>query len=178
VEPVYLGDATVAADGDFAVTFSVPASVDPGDYVLQINGWSQQASARSVNLNMGVYESLVARNVTEGAFFQGRSSEFSSNGQRKLRTLVTDLPKVRQDVQVDITAVSVSSDDPNRNRRLANRRGRELRDYLSERGIQGTYSVTIRTEDQLRSADKALPLMVSSKGKPLTTVRITYDTSH
>jgi len=42
--------------------------------------------------------------------------------------------------------------------------------------VQGTYSVTIRTEDQLRSADKTPALMMSSKGKPLTTVRITYAT--
>jgi outer membrane protein OmpA-like peptidoglycan-associated protein len=176
-EPIYLGDATVAAGGDFAVTFSVPASVDPGDYVLQINGWSQQASARSVNLNMGVYESLVARSVTEAAFFQGRSSELSGAGREKLRSMVAGLPKVRQDVRVEITAVSVSLDDVESDLRLAARRGRELRDYLSDGGVQGTYSVTIRTEDQLRSADKAPPLMVSSKGKPLTTVRITYDTA-
>jgi len=78
---------------------------------------------------------------------------------------------------VEITAVSVSLDDVESDLRLAARRGRELRDYLSESGVQGTYSVTIRTEDQLRSAEKAPPLMVSSKGKPLTTVRITYDTA-
>ncbi len=103
-------------------------------------------------------------------------SDFSSNGQRKLRTMVTELPKVRQDVRVEITAVSVSLDDLESDLRLAARRGRDLRDYLSDSGVQGTYSVTIRTEDQLRSADKAPPFMVSSKGKPLTTVRITYDT--
>jgi len=40
-----------------------------------------------------------------------RSFEFSSNGQRKLRTMISELPKVRQNVRVEITAVSVSLDD-------------------------------------------------------------------
>jgi len=172
-EPIYLGDATVAADGDFAVTFSVPASVDPGDYVLQINGWSQQASARSVNLNMGVYESLVARSVTEAAFFQGRSSSFSKNGRRKLRELVSSVPQGAQDIEVGITAVSVSIDDVEKDLRLAAIRGRKLRDHLSARGLEGTYSITIRTEDEMVSRRKD-PLRFSSQGKPLTTVEVSF----
>ncbi|MCF8551757.1 MAG: S8 family serine peptidase, partial [Candidatus Nanopelagicales bacterium] len=171
---VFLGDAVVGADGTFAVTFTVPALVDPGEFVLQINGWSQETSVRSVNLDLDVYAPMTSRSVAKGAFFQGRSAEFSRNGQRKLRTMISELPKVRQDVRVEITAVSVSLDDLESDLRLAARRGRELRDYLFESGVQGTYSVTVRTEDELRSEDKAPALIVSSKGKPLTTVRITY----
>jgi len=174
-ESIFLGDVTVRADGAFDVTLTIPPSVDSGDFVLQVNGWSQDAAVRSVNMNMDVYEELATRSLTKAAFFQGRAPELSMNGKRKLRTMVTALPKVRQNVRVDITAVSVSLDDLENDLRLAARRGRELRDYLSERGVQGTYSVTIRTEDQLRSADKTPALIVSSKGKPLTTVRITYD---
>lgn len=174
-ESIYLGDVTVLADGAFDVTLTIPASVDPGDFVLQVNGWSQDAAVRSVNMNMDIYEVLATRSLTKAAFFKGRAPDMSKNGKRKLRTMITALPKARENVRVDITAVSVSLDDLEQDLRLAARRGRELRDYLSERGVRGTYSVTIRTEDQLRSADKNPPLLVSSKGKPLTTVRITFD---
>jgi len=176
-ESIYLGDVTVGANGTFDVTLTVPGDVDPGDFVLQVNGWSEQAAVRSVNMNIDLYETLTTRSITKAAFFKGRATEMSKNGERKLRSMVGALPAARENVQVDITAVSVSLDGLESDLRLAARRGRELRDYLSERGVRGTYSVTIRTEDQLRSADKTPPLLVSSKGKPLTTVRITYDTS-
>ena len=176
-EVVYLGEVEVTDNGTFDIRVIVPASVPAGDYVLQINGLSPQGTMRSVNMALTVESGMTTRSMTKAAFFKGRAAQISRNGQRKLGSMVAGLPKVRQDVRVEITAVSVSLDDVESDLRLAARRGRELRDYLSDSGVQGTYSVTIRTEDQLRSADKAPPLMVSSKGKPLTTVRITYDTT-
>ncbi|HEY7824363.1 MAG TPA: hypothetical protein VIG24_16085 [Acidimicrobiia bacterium] len=175
-EVIYLGEVEVSEDGTFDIRVIVPDSVPLGDYVLQINGLSPRNSMRSVNMALTVEPSVRTGSVTKAAFFKGRAAQMSVNGQRKLRTMISELPKVRQDVRVEITAVSVSLDDVESDLRLAARRGRELRDYLSDSGVQGTYSVTIRTEDQLRSADKAPALIVSSKGKPLTTVRITYDT--
>lgn len=174
-EAQYLGDASVSTDGTFTVTFTVPASINPGEFVLQVNGWSQDAQVRSVNLDLNVYAPMLSGAVQNAAFFEGRSSEMSRNGKMKLRGMVAALPAVRQDVQVEITAVSVSLDDVDGDLRLAAERGRSLRDELSERGVQGTYSVTIRTQEQLRSAEKTPPLVVSSTGKPLTTVRITFN---
>lgn len=174
-ESQYLGDATVSTDGTFTVTFTVPASVNPGEFVLQVNGWSQDAQVRSVNLDLNVYAPMLSGAVENAAFFEGRSSEMSRNGKKKLRGMVAALPAVRQDVQVEITAVSVSLDDVEGDLRLAAERGRALRDELAERGVQGTYSVIIRTQEQLRSAEKTPPLVVSSTGKPLTTVRITFN---
>jgi hypothetical protein len=176
---INLGEVMVAGDGTFTVRTTVPSDLALGPYMLQVNGWSPRGQVRSVNLAMNVIAALPALrtgSLTKAAFFKGRAPVMSRNGEKKLRSLVGSLPSVRQDVRVEITAVSVSLDEVESDLRLASRRGRELRDYLSERGVQGTYSVTIRTEDQLRDADKTPPLVVSSKGKPLTTVRITYDT--
>lgn len=175
-ETIYLGEVTVGVNGTFNVAFTVPEDIDAGDFVLQVNGWSEDAAVRSVNMNIDLYEALTTRSITKAAFFKGRMPEMSANGERKLRSMLAELPKVRHDVLVEITAVSVSLDDLDSDLRLAARRGRELRDYLSDRGVQGTYAVTIRTENQLRSADRTPALVVSSQGKPLTTLRITYDT--
>ncbi|MCF8538311.1 MAG: choice-of-anchor D domain-containing protein [Candidatus Nanopelagicales bacterium] len=174
-EVIYLGEVEVAADGTFDIRVTVPDSVSLGDYVLQINGLSQQSRVRSVNMALSVEAGVSTRSLTKAAFFQGRSVVLSTNGRRKLRSMVAELPKVRQDVLVEITAVSATLDDLEEDLRRAARRGRELRDYLSDRGVTGTYAVTIRTEDQLRSAERTPPLRVSSNGKPLTTVRITFD---
>jgi len=83
--------------------------------------------------------------------------DLSRNGQRKLRTMISGIPQVRQDVRVEITAVSVSLDDLEDDLRLAAKRARVLQQCLSECGVQGTYSETIGIEDQLRTADKVPP---------------------
>jgi len=44
---------------------------------------------------------------------------------------------------------------------------------LSARGLEGTYSITIRTEDAMVSRRKD-PLRFSSRGKPLTTVEVSF----
>jgi len=48
-----------------------------------------------------------------------------------------------------------------------------LRDYLSARGLEGKYSITIRTEEQIVTRRKD-PLRFSSRGKPLTTVEVSF----
>jgi len=74
-DAIYLGDVTVDAQGGFSVTLTVPEWVDPGDFVLQVNGWSQEEMVRSVNMSMGVYEFLQTRAITRAAFFKGRATE-------------------------------------------------------------------------------------------------------
>jgi len=170
---ILLGETTVDALGNCDVTMTVPVSVDPGDYVLQVNGWSESASVRSVNMNMDIAEAMSEHSMTNAAFFQGRSTKFSKNGRTKLRTMIEKLPDDRQDVQIAITAVSVSLDEIDEDLELAAKRGRELRSYLSQWGVTGEFTVNVMTKERLRSASSP-PVRYSSRGKPLTTVEITY----
>ena len=170
---VNLGDASVNPQGGFSVILNIPASVAAGDYVLQVNGWSPVVTVRSVNMNVDLYEALAARSITKAAFYEGKSSTFSKNGRRKLREIVSSVPDTAKDIAVGITAVSVSIDDVEKDLRLAAIRGRKLRDYLSARGLEGRYSITIRTEDEIVTRRRD-PLRFSSRGKPLTTVEVSF----
>lgn len=173
-ESVYLGDAPVGSDGTFAATFTVPGTTDTGDYILQVNGWAQDSELRSVNLGLEVFTPQTEASVSRAAFFQGRSAEFSKNGRRKLRSLIEALPNARDDLRIDITAVSVGLGTSAKDSRLATKRGRALQTFLADKGVEGTYVIDPQTGVESRQGDQKMAPAMSSRGKPLSTVRISY----
>jgi hypothetical protein len=54
VQPALLGTVAVGADGGFAASVPVPATLAPGDYTLQVNGVDRTTAARSVALGVEV----------------------------------------------------------------------------------------------------------------------------
>jgi hypothetical protein len=176
--PIYLGEVEVLADGTFDIRLTLPADINQGNYVLQINGVSPQSSVRSVNMALGVTapESAVeaaAKSMAKKAFFQPRSARFSENGLKRLRTIHASIPDGAQDVVVSVTGVSVSMADLQSNLMLAGKRAQRIVTYLQRRDIDGQYNVTVSTSVKFGSADR-LTQNAKRSNKPLTTVEVTF----
>ena len=176
--PIYLGEVEVRADGTFDIRLTVPADINQGDYVLQVNGISPEFSVRSVNMAMGVTAPVSiaeagARQMAKKAFFQPRSTRFTETGLKRLRTVHSSIPDGAQDVVVSVTGVSVSMDDLRSNLLLAGKRAQRIVTYLQRRDIDGQYNVTVNTSVKFGSADR-LTQSEKRSNKPLTTVAVTF----
>jgi outer membrane protein OmpA-like peptidoglycan-associated protein len=183
---VWLGSTTVGANGAMSVVFSVPTSMNTGDYVLQVNGETTEGQMRSVNLQLVVEPAMQMREqrLREAAFFQGKEAVLSRAGEQRLRSLVSAIPKNATDVVVNVIGVSIALDGPRANLRLARDRAQVITDYLIASGVAGEYNVSITTtftvDGPQRAADtqvKNTPLnspAYSSAGKPLTTAAVSF----
>jgi outer membrane protein OmpA-like peptidoglycan-associated protein len=184
---VWLGSVIVAANGSARLTVAVPASLSTGDYVLQLNGETDQAQLRSVNLQLVVEPGVQMRaaTVTGAAFFEGRSATLSAAGEMRLRDMVASIPAGASDVTVSVVGVSVSRETPRENLRLARERAEQISDYLIEQGVAGNYRVSVFTEFTIESQPRSVSViagnvlmespMTSSAGKPLTTASISFE---
>jgi len=178
---MHVGSAQVSAAGTVSATFTVPAGMNLGDYVLQINGETVQAQVRSVNLLMNVIAappSMKAGMVQRAGFYDGRSDEISSMGERKLRQIVRSVPKDAQAVQVLVTGVSVGMDSLRANAILAADRAATLAEELQDRGIDGEYIVTVTTSFTVDGTERSLAskaeVLTTQAGKPLSTVTVLF----
>jgi outer membrane protein OmpA-like peptidoglycan-associated protein len=184
---VWLGSAIVGSDGSARMTLSVSMSMNSGEYVLQINGETDQGQLRSLNLQLVVEPKVTMRaaTVTGAAFFEGRSATLSEAGKKRLRDMVSSIPENAVDVAVSVVGVSVSLDTPRENLRLARDRAEEISDYLITQGIAGNYRVSVFTEFTVQPQPRSVVVtadaspmtapMTSSAGKPLTTASISFE---
>jgi len=178
---IYLGETTVDAAGDFAATFTVPPSINVGDYVLQINGVSVSNAVRSLNMRLEVMAGkapMRAGMVQRAGFYQGFSDDFSKLGERKLRQLVRSVPTDAQAVQVEVAGVSVGLDTLRANAILSAERASKLAEELEDRGIEGEFTVTVTANYTADGAERSLAgkadILKTKSGKPLSTVTILF----
>ena len=180
-EWIYLGTTQVSDSGALVTRHPVPASINLGQYILQVHGTSQTFGALVVHLRLTVIDGepdLETTLLQRAAFFQGRSGRLSSQGKRKVRYLASGLPEDAQAVQVRISGVSVSLDTFQQNLELAGERARVLAEELQERGVEGRFEVSVYSAFTVDAAER----LASSKenvastkdGKPLTTATIMY----
>jgi outer membrane protein OmpA-like peptidoglycan-associated protein len=184
----YIASTTVSATGTVSATMFVPADMNLGDYVLQVNGETDLAQIRSVNLLMNVIPApavMQAGMIREAAFYQGKSTKLSDSGKQRLRTMVKAIPVGAQDVSVAIVGVSVSLGTATENLDLARDRAERIVKYLQSQGVSGEYTVSISTTFTVDAAERSLSgdmknqgmdkPMKSSTGKPLTTASISFE---
>lgn len=178
---MFLGEAPVGGSGDFSATFFVPVSVSVGEYILQINGATDDGDVRSVNMLMQVSPGAAALEpgkTQRAGFFKGLSDELSATGKRKLRQLVRSMPKDAQAVQVLVAGVSVGLDDLRANAVLAAERASVLAEELEDRGVTGEFVVTVTTSYTADGAERAAAekadVLTTKAGKPLSTVTVLF----
>jgi hypothetical protein len=174
---VYLGSLTANGSGVVSGAITVSDEVAAGDYVLQINGYTEESGIRSLNLALNVLAApatsrIVSKSLSYKAFYQAERDEFTPDGLFKMREIVKSVPKDARNVKVKITGVSVGLDSVSGNVQLAAKRAERIADYLVAKGIQGDYEVTFTTSfsvggDRAGATDKP--------ERPLTSVAITYD---
>jgi Fibronectin type III domain/BspA type Leucine rich repeat region (6 copies) len=85
-----LGEARVGADGTFDIEALIPASLQPGQYVFQVNGLATQTWVRSVNLGMTLLPSVRSevRAASLNVAFIPTTSMMTTAGARALATFV------------------------------------------------------------------------------------------
>jgi outer membrane protein OmpA-like peptidoglycan-associated protein len=178
---IYLGSANVNSNGAVNDDIGIPARVDAGDYVLQINGYTPTSQVRSMNLALNVLAppksdasevKLVSKQLVSKAFYEARSDRFTADGLVKMRDVAKSVPKDARNVKVKIAGASVGLGSISENVALAGKRAERIADYLVARGIQGDYEITFTTSfkvggDRDGATDKV--------DKPLTTIAISYD---
>jgi subtilisin family serine protease len=178
---MFLGETTVDASGDFAAVFAVPPTMSVGEYVLQINGATDDAAVRSVNMMLRV--SVGAAPMEPGkaqraGFFKGLSGEFSAAGKRKLRQIVRSVPKDAQAVQVLVSGVSVNLADFEENLAMAGKRASALAKELRAAGVSGEYTVNVNATFTVDAAERSLvgkaDVLTTKSGKPLSTVTVLF----
>jgi len=185
---VLIGSAPVSDSGTVSNSFTVPSGMNVGDYVLQINGETLASQLRSTNLQLNVVSApptMRAGVIREGGFYQARSAELSDAGKEKLHSIVKAIPRGAQDVAVVIVGVSVALNSVAANLDLARDRAEGIAKYFEDRGVSGTYTVSVSTifsvdaaERSLADGPKASGLqkpVESSSGKLLTTASISFD---
>lgn len=177
---LYLGSAVVDRFGTYSSILTVNASVPVASYVLQVNSVTQANQVRSVNILLNVVAAeSVSTNGRQGslagkAFFNARSTSFTSRGLSDLKAIVRKVPRGVRDVNVQVIGVSVGRGSREGNLRLAAQRARKLTDYLVGHGVRGRYSVAVWSNFEVRSKEFSAEPWVSRTGKPLSTVRIIY----
>jgi outer membrane protein OmpA-like peptidoglycan-associated protein len=194
---IYLASATANATGAIDLTITIPRNLSRGDYILQINGQNTDQLVRSVNLRMSVRPAPVSELAVESrtermgraGFFKTGTSVFADVGAKKIREIVSSIPKHATNVRVEVVGVSVAMGDARANITLAAERAQRIVDYLQKRGVDGSYTVNIATsfivgytktgtaDTEARAGLRTGPgtPMSTDAGKPLTTVTVIYD---
>ena len=111
-------------------------------------------------------------------FFEGRSDTLHSKSPRKLTRLANSVPE-KADVTVAVTGVSVSLKGKKANTFLAKKRCEQIKEFMRE-ALPGR-TVTFETTAvgaRKRGGDVSTDaiLLRNKRGKPLTTVTVTYTT--
>jgi hypothetical protein len=181
-DAMWLGSAVVGTNGSVGTSLQVPMTMTIGDYVLQLNGETDQAQLRSVNMQLVVVPAVApmqAGMVQRAGFYTGLSDQFSSTGKRKLRSVISSIPKNAQSVQVLITGASVSLDSFRDNVMLAGKRAATIAETMKAAGVSGEFVVNVSaafTVDAAERSSVGKPEALTTKsGKPLTTVTVLYE---
>lgn len=164
-----LGVVTALADGTFDTMVQMPPTINPGAYVLSLDGVSIDQEPRALQLDMDLTPGTSSP-LRKSAFFKGRSTAFSAAGIRKLSTLAVRAKALPGARVIQVTGVSLSMGSLERNVDMAAARAKRIVRYLQAQGVSGTYEVTFRTSGTL-SPQRAKPK------KPLSTVEITFPVS-
>ncbi|MDD2819528.1 MAG: fibronectin type III domain-containing protein [Candidatus Nanopelagicales bacterium] len=165
----YLGEVDVTKIGSFDITVNIPNDAEPGEYVLQINGVNLKAQVRSVNMAISITGAplvLAPRSAKKTKFFTSGKSTLTSYGRVRLLSIARSIPRNATNVQLSITGASGGLKSMDANYRLAMRRAKVLIGFLKERGVSGTYTLTLKTslgfggESGANSQVSRLPLSV------------------
>lgn len=167
--PVLLAASFANAQGIAELQASVPSQTQSGAYVLQINLVSQSLGP----ISLGIPVQVVSGNsmtISEHTFFKARSAKLTKAGKARLAQLRQEIPAGTQTSTISIAGVSLGESSTSANRALATKRAKVLRERLTALNIDGrveTSTLVTRRSDDERVAR-------SSKGRPLSTISITY----
>ena len=177
VSSYYLGEGRVRADQTLVDDFRLPDWAGAGEYVLQINGYTDTGSVRSINVQLDLID---VREMTTVAarvcVFPGSQVRLAAQCRQSLRSLAQLMPDEPTRVVLAITGVAYAQGDAERNERVAERRAKGIRQFLAKVGVSGKTTIDVVIDKGLVPGffvDPPPPVAVSAKGKPASTVLLT-----
>lgn len=135
----YIGQLMANASGSYTGSLAIPANLQAGSATLQVNGFAQNGSVRSLNLGVTVsaLKPVRMKVATTRVFFAPLSAELSPASKRALRKLVRrtgrDVIKTLAYGYVQPTA-RIDND-----RSLSVQRAQMLVRFLRSIGVQGSF---------------------------------------
>ncbi|MCP4894673.1 MAG: S8 family serine peptidase [Actinomycetales bacterium] len=156
----------------------------PGVWEVTLTGTTGEGVAFKFTTPVTV---LRVTDVTQGGgakkayYFQPKSAAFIPTGKRKLNRLARRVPADAVEVIAEVTGVSVSMKNKKSNAKLAKKRCFAIEEYLADQ--LGAYKVTfVAKTASARKRGGAIPVgeavVRDKRGKPLTTVTLSYATTH
>ena len=156
-----------------------PADQCLGEWTMTLEGQTSSSTAFEFTtpIALAAKQSVTETLDAKGSyFFKGRSDAFHSKSPRKLTRLANSVPE-KADVTIAVTGVSVSLKGKKANKSLAKKRCEQIEEFMREALPGGNLTfestaVGARTRGGEVSTDAIL--LRNTRGKPLTTVSVTY----
>ena len=158
-----------------------PADQCLGEWTMTLEGQTSSSTAFKFTTPIVLAAKQLVTETLDAKgsyFFKGRSDAFHSKSPRKLTRLANSVPE-KADVTIAVTGVSVSLKGKKANTSLAKKRCEQIEEFMRE-ALPGhtltfeTTAVGARTRGGDVSTDAIL--LRNKRGKPLTTVSVTYTT--
>jgi outer membrane protein OmpA-like peptidoglycan-associated protein len=176
MDVIYLGQGQITNTGVLSTSFPVPPGTNIGNYILQLNGVTNDRQVRSVNLPLKILPKRISRGlIRRGCYFAPNSAKLTRSCERYLRAAAQRIPKGASSVRVNIVGVSVSQPTRAKNRFLARKRARAVAFYLRAIGVRGKVTRTIVISRKRARGPVASRIVVVRRGTPLTTVIFSFN---
>jgi outer membrane protein OmpA-like peptidoglycan-associated protein len=144
-DAVLLGELTTDASGSFSGTVPLPADVELGAHVAQVNGYTTGGEVRSVSLGVEVVAAATtSTSVGSRVYFPYESAKLTAKAKRTLRSLVSQVPAQASASSVVVGVVRAKGQKAS-DRVLARARAANVSRYLKAAGLPGTVTVTTRS---------------------------------
>ena len=158
-----------------------PADQCLGEWTMTLQGHTSSSTAFEFTTPIALAAKQLVTETLDAKgsyFFKGRSDAFHSKSPRKLTRLANSVPE-KADVTIAVTGVSVSLKGKKANTSLAKKRCEQIEEFMREAlpGRTLTFETTA-VGARKRGGDVSTDaiLLRNKRGKPLTTVSVTYTT--
>jgi outer membrane protein OmpA-like peptidoglycan-associated protein len=142
--PMTLGSVTVNADGTFSGRVSLPLTLSPGSYTVQVNGYSPSMSTRSASLGIGLLANpkSVVKRIKRTVYFDRMSSKLSAKSRKVIAKAVSQIPRSATNVTVQSVAYVQPEDYRGNDFKLSAQRAQNVGSRLKAKGVKGRYYVS------------------------------------
>jgi hypothetical protein len=139
--PMTLGTLTVNADGTFSGRVSLPLTLSPGSYTVQVNGYSPGMSLRSASLGIGLQSSAksVVKRIKRTVYFDRLSSRLTPKSKKVIAAAVRQVPRAATNVSVQMVAYVQREDYRGNDFILSAKRAKIVGASLKAKGVKGRY---------------------------------------
>ena len=136
-----VGDLTADAAGNFSASIPVPSGLTPGAQIMQINGFANDGSVRSLSIGV-VVKSVAATpalmQARASVQFASGSAKLTRSGQSQLRNLVS---RTGKSGAMSVVGFARGQKLTANAKALSDARARAVASYLRSLGLKGSYTV-------------------------------------